>query len=142
MSGLRYQDERLLVSTDWGKVMSEANPNMELVEQFRSQAGDGPIVMLNLIKYKSPDAWQRFRQEFPKITGPILAEVGATVELAGPVGAEFVTGDEWDSMAAVRYPNFDAFVAVLEHPDWSGAPRELREETIDRSRLVLVNPVQ
>jgi hypothetical protein len=45
-------------------------------------------------------------------------------------------------MAAVRYPNFDAFVAVLEHPDWSGAPRELREVTIDRSRLVLVKPVQ
>jgi hypothetical protein len=48
-----------------------------------------------------------------RLTGPTLAEVGATVELAGPVGAKFVAGDEW-----------------------------LREDTIDRSRLVLVNPLQ
>jgi hypothetical protein len=122
--------------------MSEANPNMELVEQFRSQAGDGPIVMLNLFKYKSREAWQRFREEAPKITMPILVEVGATIEFGGPVGAEFVVGDEWDSVTAVRYPSFDAFVAVLEHPDWSGAPRQLREDTIARSRLLLVNPLQ
>ena len=87
-----------------------------MVDQFRAHADDGPIVILNPFGCKNAEAWQRFREEAQEIPLPAFVEVGATIEFGGPVGAELIVRDQWESVTAVRYPNFDAFLAVLEHP--------------------------
>jgi hypothetical protein len=39
---------------------SSLTPSLEQVEALRDEVGPGPVVMLNLLKWKSPDGEARF----------------------------------------------------------------------------------
>ncbi|MEO6203878.1 MAG: hypothetical protein ABIO67_00610, partial [Mycobacteriales bacterium] len=83
---------------------------------------DGPLLMLNLMKYRPVADYEDGRVS--TLTGrqaddayaplAVLAELGAKVVLFGEV-IEQVRGDEgWDRVAIVRYPSAASFFAMQE----------------------------
>jgi uncharacterized protein (DUF1330 family) len=121
--------------------MSATNPELDAVEEFRGQADAGPVVMVNLVRFHSPEAWQRFSERMPPIVGPILEELGAEVIYTGAAGPEFNVDASWDLVLVVRYPSFEAFHSLVTHPRWAEAGRAIRDETIADSRLLLTTPI-
>ena len=91
----------------------------------RDNAPDGPIVMLNLLKFHAkaryPDgagfagtgaeAYARYQHNFTVTVGAISQ---AEVLFDGPVMRQFIGGDaDWDRMLIVRYPSRQHFLAMM-----------------------------
>lgn len=94
---------------------------------------DGPVVMLNLNRYRDRDEYLRYAE----VAERVLAELGGSVlwhaeALATVIGDD---GDRWDEVIAVRYPSRAAFVALATHPDCLAA-REHRVGGLERAALI------
>ena len=91
-------------------------------------AGDGPVVMLNLVRFRDVatggdgtgrDAYLRYSRGFV----PLLKLVGGTILWAGDVtgvaigdGTDDAWDYAWDYAVLVRYPHRRAFVDTLTSP--------------------------
>jgi uncharacterized protein (DUF1330 family) len=106
--------------------MPATQPRPDQFEQFLANKGEGPIHMLNLLKFKPRAQYADGRET--KLSGAeayglygvgvakLLAELGGSIEF-GAQARSLVIGDgglEWDSVAIVRYPSFDAFVSMTQ----------------------------
>ncbi len=109
-------------------------------EQFAALAArptDAPVVMVNLLKFKTPgglDSYLRYGQE----VAPHLQRVGATVRYAGTAPA-FVIGDGerpwWDAILIVEYPTPQAFIDMVSTPEYATV-HEHRAAGLDRGDLI------
>lgn len=94
----------------------------ERLEAFLAATDDGPIVMLNLLRFK-PDGGRERYVEYLTMAGPIVARHGAEIMFAGDglpaLAAE--EGQAWDAVALVRYPNRRAFVALISDAEYAVA---------------------
>jgi hypothetical protein len=108
---------------------------------------DGPLLMLNLMKYR---AWADYGDERPRITGReaddlyaplgVLADLGAEVVLFGNV-VEQPRGDEaWDRVAIVRYPTARSFLDMQERPDFI-AQHVHKDAGMERTIIALCRPL-
>ena len=121
--------------------MAPANPDLEAVNSHAGSAGAEPVVMVNLMKFKSPEHSQRFLGESRAKTGQFIRELGATIIFAGLAGPEFCAGEDWDLVLLVQYPNFAAVHDTLTDDAIGPFVSELRAETIERSRFLLTTPL-
>ena len=120
--------------------MGTPNPDSEAVEQFRASAQPGPVVMINLFKFKSPEDQERCLTGLRELAGPLVAEVGGERIYAGAAGPEFCVGEDWDVVLIVRYPDFKAVASLVHNPVWRDGAGKLREETLEDSRFLLTYP--
>ena len=91
-----------------------------------SPEDDGPVWMLNLMKYKPVADYGE--EGGPAISGreaddiyaptAILADLGATVPLFGDVIAQVADDVAWERVAIVRYPSRASFFAMQERGDF------------------------
>jgi len=95
--------------------------------------GDGPVVMLNLNRYRDRHAYERYGvvalQVLERVGGRILwqAEAQATV-----IGDD---SDRYDEVIAVWYPSVAAFKELATDPEIL-AVREIRAEALERAALI------
>ena len=86
----------------------------------------GPVVMLNLVRYRSGDdegvagreAYVRYSQGFV----PLLKRCGGTILWAGDVTGVAIgddADDNWDYAVLVRYPDRQAFVDTMTSPEYA-----------------------
>ena len=107
---------------------------------------DQPVVMLNLLRFRDRaeyqdaseacsgrDAYKRYMKE----AAACVKAVGAEVIWSGrSVGSLIAPPDEtWDQVLLVRYPSTDAFLAMIEDPDYKGVLKH-RTAALEDSRLV------
>jgi hypothetical protein len=103
------------------------DPTADQVRALRDSGPDGPVVMLNLLKFReranypagSPhaacsgaEAYRRYQTAFVETVGEVSH---AEVVWEGPVGMPFI-GDAtqaWDKCLLVRYPNRQHFLAMM-----------------------------
>ncbi len=120
--------------------MAEA-PNADQMAAFAARGADGPVVMLNLLKFKR-DGGAEMYARYAAAAAPLVAKVGGELMYGGQ-GAELVigaAGQDWDLVALVRYPNRRALLTMA----MSRAYREiqhLRDESLERSVLMATDPV-
>ena len=100
------------------------------------QAPEGPLVMLNLYRFKSPEHRAKFQDAMPALIGPFLQEIGAEVIYHGEAGPEFVADEDWDSVALVRYPSYEALLRVFAD-DIGPQLIELRDSMLEKSRFMV-----
>lgn len=110
------------------------NPTPEQQMAFAKLEHQGPIVMMNLIKYKAGDAKPYFA--YLAAVSPLVEQIGTKVLYAGKplitlIGED--SGAEWDLVLLVSYPQKEALMALSAHPEYPG---HLREAAIEDSRLV------
>lgn len=115
-------------------------PRPEQIQGFVSADIDGPIHMLNLIKF-SPDGGAEKYAEYIAHTRPLLEARGGKKIYQGRPAATVIGDEDWDLAFIVAYPDRAAFLDMIQSAEYqAGAP--LRAEAIDDSRLICLQPAQ
>ena len=101
-------------------------PTAEQLAALERDGDDGPVVMLNLVRFRDEaadgdgrgrDAYVRYSRGFV----PLLKRCGGTILWAGDVTGVAIgddAGDRWDYAVLVQYPNRHAFVATITSDDY------------------------
>jgi len=134
--------------------MSTIEITADLGATARAIGNDGPISMLNLLRYREHADYagrkdiapctgreayhQRYRAAFAK-----LAPVGLKVVWFGGVVAGIAIPDDerWDDVAIVGYPSFSAFRQVVESAAYAEHARPHRVAALADWRLIAMTEV-
>ena len=107
------------------------HPSPEQIKMIRDMDIDGPIVMLNLLRFK-PDGGAEEYARSGTAAAPHLRHSGATLNYIGEVAATIIGGEDWDRIILVEYPSKVAFLEMFSNPDYPG---EIRAGALADSRL-------
>lgn len=113
------------------------NPSREQVEAIARMDLDGPVVMLNLLKF-DPDGGAEAYARYGEAAAPFLRAAGATVRYLGNVAATVIGAEAWDEIILVQYPSVRAFLDMTGNPDYPG---HLRGRALLDSRLYCTQEV-
>lgn len=108
--------------------------NDEQIQQFMALALDGPIQMLNQIKFK-PEGGAEIYQEYFKNTRPVLEAVGGKMIFHAQGRQTVIGGEEWDLVFIIEFPAKEAFFAMVSNETFK-AGAHLRSDAIIDSRLI------
>lgn len=125
------------------------DPTAEQVRALRDSGRDGPVVMLNLLKFRDSAAYDdgeqisgaaayaRYQHAFTVSVGAISQ---AEVLFDGPVEQVFIgmagtPETDWDKALIVRYPTRGHFLAMMADPGYKAA---LRHRYAGLARTVLL----
>lgn len=117
---------------------SSIDPTRDQVRNLRDHGRDGPVVMMNLLKFRktanySPDAgmascsgkaaYDRYQHAFTVAVGAISQ---AEVLYDGPceqvfIGQAGTDATNWDKLLLVRYPSRQHFLAVMADDSYRDA---------------------
>lgn len=119
-------------------------PTQSQVEQLVAAEDDGPVVMLNLLRFKDEadgidagisgaEAYARYGEAaapfLERVGGRLLHAVEARQVVVGPEAAE------WDMALLVEYPSRKAFLAMATDPEYLKI-HEHRIAALADSRLI------
>ena len=114
------------------------DPTADQVRALRDHGPDGPVVMVNLLKFReraayppgTPDAEVSGREAYRRYEHAFVVTVSAVsaaeVIYAGPVGLVLI-GDpaareaDWDKVLIVRYPSRGHFLRMMADPTYRTA---------------------
>jgi uncharacterized protein (DUF1330 family) len=115
-------------------------PDDRQFAEIAARAGgdsDGPVVMLNLNRYRDRDAYLRYGEVaaavLERVGGRILWHTDADLTVIGD------DGDRYDEVIAVWYPSMSAFSELVSDPRILEA-REHRLEGLERAALICCQP--
>ena len=112
------------------------HPSPEQIAAIRDMDLDGPIVMLNLLRF-GPDGAEAYAR-YGQAAAPFIERTGASIRYLGNVAATVIGGEPWDQVILVEYPSVAAFLQMTGDPDY---PSGLRAEALADSRLYCTQPV-
>ena len=125
------------------------DPTREDFARFRELRRDGPLHMLNLLRFREVAAYDdgtvatgaEAYRNYARESGPIFARLGGRQVWVGkPEFTLIGPGDElWDLAFIAEYPSLDAFVAMLRDDDYRKAVRH-RQAAVADSRLIRLQP--
>jgi len=111
-------------------------PREDQIEALAQSPLDGPIVMVNLLRFREKAAYGADRSEAAEnlsgrdayrrygITAlACVLETGGAITWGGRQELVMIGGpdDVWDEVMCVRYPSRDAFLAMTARPDYRAA---------------------
>jgi uncharacterized protein (DUF1330 family) len=105
------------------------------LKRYLAEDPGGPVVMLNLLRYKADGGRERYLEyveHFRRTAAPHGAEVlyvgdGSTALVAEP-------GQSWDAVLLVRYPSRQSFSDMVRDPEYSKGTH-LRTEALEEAVL-------
>lgn len=111
------------------------------VEAMMRRAADGPLVMLNLLKFK-PGGEQRYLDGYASVAVPMIERLGGRIVYAGRLAEKAHEDDapEWDVLVLVEYPDRQAFINMVNDPEYRAAHVH-RSEAIERALLRATDPI-
>ena len=126
--------------------MGRTQPTSEQLEQFSALDHDGPIVMLNVLKFRQrangeagsgADAYGRYGEAVTRL----VAEHGGRVLYAGPVLHTLIGEDvdDYDAVALVEYPSRQAFFDMIASSAY-GEAHEHRAAGLAHQLLIATDP--
>jgi uncharacterized protein (DUF1330 family) len=122
--------------------MEDAKPARQLnpsaFEQLNENAARGPVVMLNLLRFK-PDGGAESYAAYAEAVTPLLEKCGGEVVYAGQPNELLIGEDRWDLMILVRYPTRAAFVGMVTSDDYLSIAH-LREQALEDSVVYATDP--
>ena len=126
-------------------------PSDDQLAELASTRIEGPVVMLNLLRFRATaaypdgrdggtgaDAYGRYAEvAMRKVTergGRLLYAAAADQTVIGP------SHEKWDQIAIVEYPNRAAFLDMVQDPEYLDAHVH-REAGLEDTRLIATTPV-
>ena len=120
----------------------------DLNDEFvRSLPDQGPVVMVNLVRFRersldgNGSGWDAYSR-YSKGDMPLLKKVGGTVIWAGNVEGA-VLGDlgegRWDWVVLVHYPSRAAFLEMMTSPEYALINGD-RENGVEDHVILAANP--
>ncbi len=92
-------------------------PTAEQSQALLDLPGNGPVVMLNLLKFK-PDGGQAEYNKYGMGVQPLLAKAGAKMLFFGRAALCVIGNADWDMIALVEYPNKEALGKMMASPEY------------------------
>jgi uncharacterized protein (DUF1330 family) len=94
------------------------DPNPADIQRFTGEDPGGPVVMLNLVRFK--EGGRASYDEYAKAVMPFLLKVGGEPLYAGDGSTALVAepGQAWDAVLLVRYPSRAAFLQMVSDPEY------------------------
>ncbi|MCY7307318.1 MAG: DUF1330 domain-containing protein [Rhodoferax sp.] len=118
--------------------MSTNSPNAQALAALAASPDSGPVVMLNLLKFK-PGGGARAYGRYSEAFQALLERHGGRFIYLGR-GAEVLVGDQsWDAVALVEYPSRAVFLRIIALPDYA-AIAQVREDGLERTMLLATTP--
>jgi hypothetical protein len=124
-------------------VCDPLTPDLAYCEKIRTEVGEGPIITLNLVRFRRDGGREKF-DDYARISGPLLEKARADLLFlgnAGPLVAGRAGDEEWDLVAVVRFANIDRFLAMITDPTYQIEGRRLRDESLERVIWLVTFPV-
>ena len=126
--------------------MSVIRPNKEQFLELMAAPDEGPVVMLNLLKFKekSDDGGSSGASEYGKYSDAVITMVesrGGKLLWLGKAD-QILIGDpaqDWDAVALVQYPSRKAFIDMSTSKEYESA-HEHRESGLERTVLIACTP--
>jgi uncharacterized protein (DUF1330 family) len=115
--------------------MATLAPTPEQFKAFTELQDEGPIVMVNLLKFKPDggrDSYRIYGEKFAEMMMP----KGVELVYLGDALMTLIGGEEWDEVVVIRYPSRDSFVEMVRDPAYQEISRYRTEALLD-SRLIL-----
>lgn len=111
----------------------------EAMAAFQERLDDGPVTMLNLLKFK-PGQAAMYRQYMDEVA-PLLAGVGGRLVFSGKPAEKLTGQEDWDLMLLVQYPK-RASLAAMFTSDAYKAIAHLRQDALERAVLYAMDPME
>ena len=121
--------------------MSAITPNKD---QFRELAGspdEGPVVMVNLLKFGGGDGAREY-DAYGSAATRMIGEGGGRVLYVGRCDQVLIgdtAAEDWDAVALVEYPSRKAFIEMVGRKDYQAA-HEHREAGLIRTVVLATTP--
>ena len=96
-------------------------PTPQQMQQFLALP-DGPIVMVNLLKFK-PDGGREEYQRYAQKIQPILKKIGARILFSGEAKVCMIGNGDWDQIALVEYPDKMSLPKMAQSAEYQAAHR-------------------
>jgi uncharacterized protein (DUF1330 family) len=112
-------------------------PTPEQFAALAARPADGPVVMVNLLKFKASGGLESYLR-YGREVGPHLERVGATVRYAGAAPAVVIGDGErpwWDAILIVEYPTPGAFIEMVTTQEYAKV-HEHRAAGLERGDLI------
>lgn len=113
--------------------MASINPTPEQIQAFMSAPIEGPILMVNLLRFKQDGGRDEYLR-YAQLVGPHLARVGGRVVFHASAKATVIGDDAWDEVLIVEYPSRQAFLDMVGNEDYQAAAKHRTRALVD-SRL-------
>lgn len=125
-------------------------PTPEQIEALVARGPEGPIVMVNLLKYRAQADYHGDKSEAKeKLSGQdayrrygavalkSLGKAGGSIVWGGAQSLVFIGGPEqdWDEVICVRYPSRQAFLGMISSPDYLAGTYH-RDAGLERTGLL------
>ncbi len=110
------------------------------LEAFLTEDPGGPVVMLNLLRFR-PDGGRESYQAYVDHLAGLGAEFGLEIVYAGNGARPLVAGPgpDWDTVALIRYSSRQAFAAMVRSPEYQ-AGEHLRNAALADTVLQPTQP--
>jgi uncharacterized protein (DUF1330 family) len=125
--------------------VSAIRPNRDQLQQFLAAPDDGPVVMLNLLKFAraagdgSGGGEQAYR-EYGDAVVTMIEERGGKVLWLGRADQVLIGAtDQWDSVVLVQYPSRKAFIEMTSTPEYERA-HEHRAAGLEATVVIACTP--
>lgn len=119
---------------------------------FRDDPHEGPVAQVNLLKFRDQaaygddeaergdgasgrEAYMRYADAFEAM----MKDTGGACIFKGAVERFFIGDGDWDMVWINAFPNRQAFIATLNHPDYKEASRH-RDAGLLHQDLVVTRP--
>jgi uncharacterized protein (DUF1330 family) len=121
------------------KQMTYIIPTSDQLKQLLSQNYKGPIVMVNLLKFK-PDGGAESYRKYYEATKELMEGKAITRTVYRGDGLMPVIGEEeWDEIALYEYPSINAFIEMTQDEKYQ-AVVPFRTNALIDSRLYCTIP--
>lgn len=116
------------------------DPTGDDVRRYVEEDDGGPVVMLNLLRFKGA-AGRASYEQYAAAVAPHIERVGAEIVYAGDCGTTVVPADghEWDSVLLVRYPSRQKFLEMVMDPSYQEITH-LRTDALEAAVLEATKP--
>jgi uncharacterized protein (DUF1330 family) len=116
---------------------SSVEPTADQFAALAARPADAPVVMVNLMKFKTSGGVESYRRYITEVT-PHLQRAGATLRYAG-TAPTYVVGDGerpwWDVILLVEYPTPQAFIDMVSTSEYAKV-HEHRAAALERGDLI------
>jgi len=113
--------------------MAFIEPTMDQVQQFMSLPEEGPVVMVNLLRFK-PEGGAESYAQYAAATAEFLLAVGGRLIYRGRYRMPVIGDEDWDEILLVEYPSIAAFFDMMRNKDYQAIVHYRTEALLD-SRL-------
>jgi uncharacterized protein (DUF1330 family) len=116
---------------------------MTMIKLPYIEPGLGPVLMLNLIRFKDRKIY--FEQYIPAF-GEVVKQLGiegVSVKIISEVVAHVIADEheQWDEMVLVEYPNAESFKAIAESEAYQTMADPLRIAGTAELKLIMTRKV-